>query len=253
MVSIGILRWPLSVCALQSTSMDPSIGAKWLIAIELASGTLMVAIDGVTQEPAPPVPVYFPAQPRNKPVDGHDEQHETRGTYLPFAAGATGATVSAASAGFYGGSFGAATGVALQLPPKPASSADDAEQEQGTVSAQPAKTSTERQAVQLPCDRCGKHVDDLAVAMFFWWTANRAANPEAQLTVRRVAVGHKACFPNQTPEERSAELGWFSTKEGARAEMDFLLSEYRWNPEQLDLLDRVARTVPLIATAEVAG
>lgn len=129
---------------------------------------------------------------------------------------------------------------------------DDPEQEHPTEAAQPTKAPMGHEAVHLPCDRCGQHIDDLGVAMFFWWTANRAAEPEAQLTVRRVAVGHKACYPNQTPDERSAELGWFSTKEGAKAEVDFLLSDYRWTPDQLDRLNQVTRTVPLIATADDA-
>lgn len=92
--SIFVAEAQLAKLAMTTTiqDMDPSIGAKWLIAIELAGGTVMGATDAMTQEPASPVPAYFPAQPCSKPADGHEEEHATHSTQrLVGAVGVTGA------------------------------------------------------------------------------------------------------------------------------------------------------------------
>lgn len=78
--------------------MDERLAATLLIVIE-GLGTVTMIADGLTAQPNADVAAVFPAGPRSKPDDGHDEEHSTapiRGAVS--ALGATGISTNPSGA-----------------------------------------------------------------------------------------------------------------------------------------------------------
>ena len=107
----------------------------------------------------------------------------------------------------------------------------------------------------LTCDTCGEHIDEIGLAMVFWWL-DETKEGEDRPRVSRLIVGHKRpeCSAGPHLSERSAELGWYASPAAGLNRLSSMTYDYQLTSEQLERLIEVAWAVPSAATpAEVAG
>ncbi len=103
----------------------------------------------------------------------------------------------------------------------------------------------------LTCDSCGRHINDLGLAMIFWW--DKGEDDRKRVMVSKVLVAHKApeCA-GPRDGERSHELSWYASRAAAAQNLVDLVVSYAFTAQQLERLIEVAWATPLIATAEQA-